>query len=270
MKRIRTARDSAREELFARLELQYKAGEYEEVEATARALAGVPRPPWRKRSLPQWQARTLATGVAVAHGRGAEVMTELEELIAELEPVDAEAHVLRLVVRNNRVTVLVGQERYEEAESEALGILREVTRLAHLTPLWKLELSALENLAAALCGQARFEEAEDIARGNLPRAEEPALAALHATLVHSLNGQGRYGEALAEARRCTPHQARKDSGRLDLVTAEALRGLGRRGEAEAAARRALTDCGRHLHPAHPRIREARALLARIAEEGPRP
>ncbi|MEV5998635.1 tetratricopeptide repeat protein [Streptomyces griseomycini] len=270
MKRIRTARDSAREELFARLELQYRAGEYEEVEAAARAFAAAPRPPWRKRPLPQWQARTLATGAAVAHGRGAEVMAELEALIAELKPADAEAHALRLVVRDNRVTVLVGQERYEEAEGEALGILREVTRLAHPAPLGKLELGALGNLAAALCGQARFDEAEEIARGNLPRAEEPALAALHATLVHSLNGQGRYEEALAEARRNTPHQARRDSGRLDLVTAQALRGLGRRGEAEAAARRALTDCGRHLHPSHPRIREARSLLARITEEGPRP
>ncbi|MFF1277403.1 tetratricopeptide repeat protein [Streptomyces marokkonensis] len=268
MKRIRTTRDSARRELFARLELRYRAGEYEEVEAAARALAAAPRSARRKRPLSGWQARTLATGVAVAHGRGAEVLGELETLIAELEPVNAEVHVLRLVVRNNRTAVLVGLERYGEAETEALGVLREITRLAHVTPLWKLELSALENLAGALCGQGRFEEAEEIARGNLPRAEEPSLAPLHATLVRSLNGQGRYEEALSEARGRTPHRSRKDSGRLDLVTAEALHGLGRRDEAEDVARRALADCEHHLHPAHPRIREARVLLARVTGSEP--
>ncbi|WP_254405384.1 tetratricopeptide repeat protein [Streptomyces sp. AC627_RSS907] len=266
---IRAARERGRRETFARLERKYRAGEYEEVEAEARALAAASRRhSRRRRPLPQWQARVLATGVAVAHGRGTEVLPELEALIDELEPVDPEAHVLRLIVRNNRVTVLNGQERYEDAETEALGILRDVTRLAHLTPLWRMELSALGALAVALCGQDRHEEAEAIARGNLPRAAEPALAGLHAVLVRSLNGQGRHEEALAEARRDPPHQDRRDSGLLDLVTAEALHGLGRRGEAEAAVRRALADCERHLHPAHPRIREARTLLGRVTGEGP--
>jgi hypothetical protein len=53
-----------------------------------------------------------------------------------------------------------------------------------------------------------------------------------------------------------------------MGTAVALHGLGRRSEAEAAVREALTDCERFLHPDHPRIREARTLLARITTEDP--
>ncbi|MFD5495416.1 hypothetical protein ACFYY3_08255 [Streptomyces sp. NPDC001812] len=53
-----------------------------------------------------------------------------------------------------------------------------------------------------------------------------------------------------------------------MGTAAALHGLGHRSEAEAAAREALADCERSLHPAHPRIREARTLLARITADDP--
>jgi hypothetical protein len=53
-----------------------------------------------------------------------------------------------------------------------------------------------------------------------------------------------------------------------MATAAALHGLGRRSEAEAAARQALNACEQFLHPAHPRIQEACALLARIAAEDP--
>ncbi|GGX20172.1 hypothetical protein GCM10010297_46840 [Streptomyces malachitofuscus] len=270
MKPIRTTRDSTRRKIFARLEDLFKQGEYEEVEATARALAEGARTGWRKRPLAERQARTLATMAAVAHGRQAEVLGELETLIAELEPVDAEAHVLRLVVRRNRAVVLTGQGRHEEAESEALAVLGDIARLAHLVPLTGLESSALEVLAGALCGQGRYEEAEATARGNLPRAADAAATALRATLVRSLNGQGKYEEALAESRGFAPPLARKDSGRLDLVTAEALLGLGRREEAEAGVRRALSDCEGRLHPAHPRFGEARALLARVTGEQPGP
>ncbi|GGV32678.1 tetratricopeptide repeat protein [Streptomyces griseoflavus] len=269
MKPIRRIREKERRELFARLEDRFRQGEYEEVEATARALAEGARRAWRKRPLPERQARTLATMVAVAHGRQAEVLGELETLIAELEPVDVETQVLRLVVRRNRLVVLSGLERYEEAEREALDILGEISRLAHLITLSKLELSALGLLAGALCGQGRFEEAEAIARGNLSRADDGA-AAPRVTLARSLNGQGRYEEALTEVRGVTPPRDRKDSGLLDLVTAEALLGAGRRAEAEAAVRRALADCERSLHPAHPRIGRARAVLARVTGEEPRP
>ncbi|MFE5260097.1 tetratricopeptide repeat protein [Streptomyces coelicoflavus] len=254
-----------RQDTLARLKSLYRAGRYEEAEAGARALASAPRG-FRRRPAPQWRARALATGTAVAHGRGSEVLAELETLIAELEPVVPEVHVLQLVVRSNRTVVLLGQERYEEAEAEALDILRGVTRLAHLTPLWRLELHVLDNLARALCGRGRHEEAEAIARGNLPRADERSVGALHATLVHSLNGQHRYEEALAVARRFTPAGERADSGRLDLVVGAALYGLGRRDEAEAAVRQALSDCERNLHPDHARTREARALLGAVTGE----
>lgn len=267
MKNIRTPREREREKTFARLAREYRAGAYEEVEAAARALAAAPRRSWRRtRPLPRWQALTLATGVAVVHGRGREVLPELEALIAEVEPVDAETDLLRLIVRNHRTLALIGEERHREAEAEALDVLRGTARVARLTALGTVEINALAHLAAALCGQGRHEEAEAIARGNLPRAEEAALSSLHATLVRCLSGRGRYAEALTEARRMAPPPTRRDSGQLDLVTAEALHGLGRSGEAREAAVRALADCERDLHPAHPRIREARALLARLAEE----
>ncbi|WP_399889744.1 hypothetical protein ACGH7X_28210 [Streptomyces sp. BBFR51] len=268
MTTIRTARDSEWGETFARLRAMAKQGRYEEVEAEARALAALPRRPWRRRP-PHWEARVLATGTAVMHGRGAEVLHELEALIAELAPADLNAQVLRLIARGNRVAALSGLRRYAEAETEALGILSELTRIAHRTPVWRLEVNTLVHLAAVLCGLARHEEAEAVARGNLPRAEGPAVAVLHATLARSLNGQGRCEEALAEVRRSLPRPPRYAGGYLDLVTAEALYGLGRRAEAEAAVRRALTDCEQQLHPAHPRIGEARALLARITGEEPR-
>jgi hypothetical protein len=268
VKSIRTPHERKREETFARLFDEFRAGAYEQVEAATRALAAIPPRPWRRgRPLPRWQALTLATGAAVAHGRGAEVLPELEALIAELEPVDVETELLRLMVRNHRTLVLLGEERHREAEAEALDVLRGTTRLARLTSLGTVEQIALSHLAAALCGQGRHEEAEAVVRGNLPRAEASVLSALHATLVRCLTGRGRYAEALTEARRFTPPPSRKDSGRLDLVTAEALHGLGRQGEAGEAARRALADCERNLHPAHPRIREARILLARITGDG---
>ncbi|MFF1295219.1 MULTISPECIES: hypothetical protein [unclassified Streptomyces] len=53
-----------------------------------------------------------------------------------------------------------------------------------------------------------------------------------------------------------------------MGTAAALHGLGHRSEAETAARQALTDCERSLHPEHPRLRQARTLLADITAGGP--
>lgn len=245
-----------------------KEGRYEEVEAEARALAALPRRPWRRRP-PHWEARVLATGTAVMHGRMAEALDELDTLIAELEPVGLNAQMLRLIARGNRVVALSGLRRYAEAETEALAVLGELTRIAHRAPVARLEVNTLGHLAAVLYGLARYEEAEAVARGNLPRADGPAVGVLHATLARSLNGQGRHEEALAELRRSLPQPPRYAGGYLDLVTAEALDGLGRRAEAEDAVRRALADCERQLHPAHPRTGEARALLARITGEEPR-
>ncbi|MFB6507425.1 tetratricopeptide repeat protein [Streptomyces sp. NPDC002466] len=145
-----------------------------------------------------------------------------------------------------------------------------MTRLAHLTEVWRIELAALGNPAEALCGQGRHKEAEAIARGNMPRAEGHTAAALRCVLVRSLNGQGRYEEALAEAHRLAPPSARAGSRSLGIVTATALHGLGRRTEAEAAARQALTACEQFLHRDHPRIQEARTLLARTTAEDPLP
>lgn len=53
-----------------------------------------------------------------------------------------------------------------------------------------------------------------------------------------------------------------------MVTATTQHGLGRRAEAEATARHALSACEQFLHPQHPRIREARALLVRVTAEDP--
>ncbi|MCX4586358.1 tetratricopeptide repeat protein [Streptomyces sp. NBC_01481] len=246
-----------------------EAGEYEEAEARARALAAAPRRVWGRSPMVVWLARALATAAAAAHGRGTEVLAEMETLIAELERAVGAERTLLLAVRGNRVSVLVDQGRHTEAEAEAQDILRGAARLALLTEVWRVEVSALASLAAALCGQDRYEEAEAIARGNLPRAEGNTAATLHRVLVRSLSGQGRHEEALAEAGRLTPLWVRAQCGTLSMATAAALHGVGRRSEAEAAARQALTACEQFLHPAHPRIQEARTLLARItATEDP--
>ncbi|WP_234436162.1 tetratricopeptide repeat protein [Streptomyces sp. NRRL S-813] len=248
----------------------YRDGEYEEAEAGARAIearAGrLRKRAWRLAV--GWHARSLATAAACAQGRGTQVLAELESLTAELEGMTGAGRALLLMVRSNRMLVLNSQGRYGEAETEGLDILRDLTRIKHLTSVSHTELCVLDNLVDALCGQDRHEEAEAVARGNLPRAEGGTLAALHCGLVISLNGQGRYQEALTEARRFVPLRDRSLTGRLGMGTAVALHGLGRRSEAEAAAREALEDCERSLFPDHPRIREARALLARVTGDDP--
>ncbi|MFI1719935.1 tetratricopeptide repeat protein [Streptomyces sp. NPDC020489] len=262
------SRESAAVDRLVRL---WQDGAYEELEAGARELqAQAGRLRGREQRL-VWEqcARAMATGAACALGRGARVLPELESLAAELRQTPGTAaQQLSLMVRSNRMVVLAEAGRHVEAEAEGLDILRGVTRLKHLAPVWDIELSVLDNLVAVLCVQGRHEEAEAIARGNLPRAEGASLAALHCGLVRSLSGQGRYEEALAEARRYTPPRVRAHSGGLDLATAEALHGLGRRDEAETVARRAVSDCERFLHPEHPRIPRARALLAEITGEDP--
>ncbi|MCX5035024.1 tetratricopeptide repeat protein [Streptomyces coelicoflavus] len=266
MTSIRTAQDSRWGETFDRLKAMTREGRYEEVEAEARALAALPRRPWRRRP-PHWEARVLATGAAVMHGRVAEALDELDTLIAELEPVGLNSRMLRLIARSSRVAALSGLRRYAEAETEANGVLRELNQIAHRAPVSALEINTLGHLAAVLYGLERHEEAEAVARGNLTRANGSAVAVLHATLARALNGQGRHEEALTEVRRDdVPQPPRYAAGYLDLVTAEALNGLGRREEAATSARRALTDCERELHPDHPRTPEARALLARVTGE----
>lgn len=264
-------RGSSREAAtLKQLHLLLREGRFEEAEAGARALeaeAGRLRRRGRGISV-AWHARTLATAVACAHGRGAQVLAELEALTAELSGTAGSGRRLLLVIRSNHMMALNSAGRYAEAEAEGLEVLRDLTRIKHLTPVWDIELCVLDNLVDALCGQARHEEAEAVARGNLPRAAGGTVAALHCGLVRSLNGQGRYDEALAEARRFTPGWDRALAGSLGMGTAVALHGLGRRGEAEAAVREALADCEKSLHPDHPRIPEARALLARLTSDGP--
>ncbi|MFG3062018.1 hypothetical protein ACGFYM_26065 [Streptomyces sp. NPDC048231] len=87
--------------------------------------------------------------------------------------------------------------------------------------------------------------------------------------MRSLNGQGRYEEALAESRQPTPPASRAGSGQSAMVVAAALHALGRRDEAEMMARQAVVTC-EQLHPTHPRIREARDLLAQITAGDPPP
>lgn len=261
---------SREEAALERLHQLWREGKYEEVEAGARALeaeSGRLRRRGRKLAV-AWRAKALATAASCAHGRGAQVLAELESLTAELNEMAGPGRALLLMIRSNHMLVLNSEGRYGEAEAEGLDILRDLTRLKHLAPVWDIELCVLDNLVDALCGQARYEEAEAIARGNLPRAEGSTVAALHCGLVHSLNGQGRYDEALTEALRFAPCWDRSQSGSLRIGTAVALHGLGRRSEAEAAVREALTDCERFLHPDHPRFREARMLLARITAGGP--
>ncbi|MBL3671326.1 hypothetical protein JL475_36585 [Streptomyces sp. M2CJ-2] len=243
---------------------------YEEAEAGARALEAASRRLRRRGwgTAVAWHARAVATAAACAHGRGAQVLTELESLTAELSGMVGPGRELLLMIRNNHMVALNQEGRHEEAEAEGLEVLRDLTRLKHLVPVWGIELCVLDSLVDALCGQARYEEAEAIARGNLPRAEGSTAAALHCGLIHSLNGQGRYREALTEARRFTPPRDRSQSGSLGMGTAVALHGLGHRSEAEAAVREALADCERSLHPDHPRIREARTLLTRITVGDP--
>ncbi|WP_338106465.1 tetratricopeptide repeat protein [Streptomyces coelicoflavus] len=266
MTSIRTARDGRWGETFARLKAMVREGRYEEVEAEARALAALPGRPWRRRP-PHWEARVLATGTAVMHGRVAEALDELDTLIAELEPVGLNSRMLLLIARSSRVAALSGLRRYAEAETEANGILRELNQIAHRAPVSALEINTLGHLSAVLNGLDRHEEAEAVARGNLTRANGSAVAVQHTTLARALNGQGRHEEALAEVRQDgVPQPPRYAAGYLDLVTAEALNGLGRREEAATSARRALADCERELHPDHPRIPEARDLLARVTGE----
>ncbi|MFF0792722.1 tetratricopeptide repeat protein [Streptomyces spiralis] len=263
----RRSRDVA---ALERLHELFRDGEYEKAEAGARAIeARAGR--LRKRAwglAVGWHARGLATAAACAQGRGTQVLAELESLTAELEGMTGSGRALLLMVRSNRMLVLNGQGRCSEAETEGLDILRGLTRIKHLTSVSHIELCVLDNMVDALCGQDRYEEAEAVARGNLARAEGGTLAALHCGLVNSLNGQGRYQDALAEARRSVPVRDRSLSGRLGMGTAVALHGLGRRSEAEAAAREALEDCERSLYPDHPRIREARELLARVTAGDP--
>lgn len=261
---------SSQREVLGRIQRLLEAGRFEQAEAEARALATSPRTRGGDPALVLRLARSLAAGAAVAHGRGAEMLPELDTLITELEQTVGADRQLLLMVRSNRAAVLVQQDRHTEAEAEALAILRGTTRIAHLAKTWTIELNALTNLAAALNGQGRYEEAEAIARGNLPQADGPTAAFLHRALVRSLNGQSRYAEALAEARQYTAPEGRTASGTLEIVTAGALHGLGRRDEAQSTARQALTACERFLHPAHPRIKEARTLLAHIIAEGPAP
>ncbi|MGW4789869.1 tetratricopeptide repeat protein [Streptomyces sp. NPDC004230] len=257
--------------VFRGLLEQFGTGEYEEVEARAKALADRPRRVfWNRSPEPVWMAKTFALTAAVLHGRREHVLPELEALTEALQQTSGNGRTLLLVVRVNRAVVLLGQERYADAESEAAGILREVTRLAHLTQVADIELSALACLAEALCGQRRFEEAEAVARGNLSRATENRAASLRSLLVRCLNGQGRYEEALAESRQPTPPASRAGSGQSAMVIAAALHGLGRRDEAEVMARQSLYECEQFLHATHPRIREARDLLTHITAAGPPP
>ncbi|MFJ3222612.1 tetratricopeptide repeat protein [Streptomyces sp. NPDC086783] len=245
-----------------------KADRYEEVEVRARALATTPHRNGGRDAMTVWLARTFAASAAVLHGRGEEVLPELDALSAELAHTSGTDRTVLLVNRVSRATVLIRLERYTEAEAEVSDVLRAVTRLAHLTDVWDVELSALSCLAEVLCALGRYEEAEAVARGNLPRAKGSRATSLRCLLAQSLNGQGRYEEALAECRAPTAPVSRAGTGYLDMVTAAALHGLGHRGEAETAARQALDDCERLLHPSHPRIGKIRALLADITAEEP--
>lgn len=196
----RRVREAAALEALQQL---HREGKYEEAEAGARALEEQARR-LRRRSrglVVGWYAKALATVAACVHGRGTQVLDELESLIAELRRMDGPERVLLLTVRSNRMLVLNDAGRHREAEAEGLDILRDVTRLKHLAPVWRLELCVLDNLVVALCGQGRYEEAEAIARGNLPRAE----GGNSRCSAHRLGAQPERAEAVRRsAHRGTP------------------------------------------------------------------
>ncbi|WP_257584176.1 hypothetical protein [Streptomyces sp. TLI_146] len=251
----------------------YAAEEFEQAEEGARFVAAMPPVRGSDHELASWLARALAVTAALTHGRGEEVLPEVEALITDLTRAPGAGPTLQallLTLRAHRVEILIQTERHEEAEAEARTVLRAAVRLAHLAEVWEVELLTLAKLAAALNAQGRHEEAEAVARGNLPRADERRAGAFHRALASSLNGQGRYEEALAETREPAAAGGRAAGGAVDVLAATALDGLGRRKEAEAAARQAVSACARSLHPAHPRNREARALLARLTAEDPTP
>ncbi|MEV0094578.1 tetratricopeptide repeat protein [Streptomyces sp. NPDC050738] len=258
----------SQEAVFDELDVQFREGEYEKVEAGARAMAAAPRSHRSRGPAVDRLAGTMAVTTAIAHGHGGEVLAEVEAQIVDLERTVGAWRMLLVMARANRTAILVGQKRYAEAEAEAGVVLRESGRLARLDGREKAELSALAGLAKALCGQGRYEEAHAIAAGNLPRAQGRTAFALRSALVHSLSGLGRHEEALAEAGRFPSDGSRAESGSPEIATATALYGLGRRSEAEAMARQALALCEQRLHPDHPRTEEARALLRRITAGDP--
>ncbi|MFF7205477.1 tetratricopeptide repeat protein [Streptomyces sp. NPDC008141] len=261
----RTGVSRAQKVVLNRIQDLLRARRYEEAEAEARAAEARRG---RKSLMWVWLTKSMALAAGIAHGRGAELEAELDALIAELDQAEGADRSLLLAVRTIRAALLVDQGQYPQAEAEARHILRGATRLAHLTEVWDVELSALDSLADALCGQGRYEEAEAIARGNMSRAQGHRAAGFQCALVRSLNGQGRFEEALAETRLMAQDGPRAGCGIQDMVTATTLHGLGRRTEAEAAARQALSACEQFLHPKHPRIGEARTLLARVTAEDP--
>ncbi|MCF2435577.1 hypothetical protein LV779_17585 [Streptomyces thinghirensis] len=194
------------------------------------------------------------------------MLSELDALIAELEPVGLNSQMLRLIARSNRVIALSGLRRYAEAETAALGILSELTRIAHRAPVAGLELNTLEHLATALCGLGRHEEAEAVTACNLTRASGPAAGVLYTTLARSPE---RPGPLRGGAGRGPAGCAAAAPLRLRVPGSGHRRGPVRPGapsEAGTAVRRALTDCERRLHPAHPRYRGAGDLLGRITGE----
>lgn len=251
------------------------ANEYEEAESAARTLAARRRRLWDRGPEQEALFRLAGLAAAVLHGRGEEVLPELDSLAAEFKRSNSVGRPVLLLLRITRTAALLGEERYTEVESEASGILREVTRLAHMVPVADAEFFALTYLTRALCGQGRFEEAETIARGNLSCATGDSADRWRVLLMRSLNGQHRYEEALAESiQPAVPLPlvglGRREGGKAErgLVTATALHGLGRHREAEVMTRQTLDQKAQLHHPRHPGIRELRELLARITAASP--
>lgn len=102
---------------FRSLLEQLGTGDYEGVVARAQTLAGRPRRVWDRRPEPVWPARTFALTAAVPHGRREHVLPELEALTAELQHTTGGDRTMLLVARTNRAVVLLGEERYAEAEA---------------------------------------------------------------------------------------------------------------------------------------------------------
>ncbi|MGX1541200.1 hypothetical protein [Streptomyces adustus] len=123
--------------VFDRISDLYEAGEFEEAEAEARALAAAPRvrggDPW----LVPWLAMSSACTAAIAHGQGAQVLPELEAMIAAAAHMD-EVRRLAPVGRAGSgaaglatATALCGLGRRSEAEAAARSALAACEQFLH-------------------------------------------------------------------------------------------------------------------------------------------
>ncbi|WP_432167923.1 tetratricopeptide repeat protein [Streptomyces sp. bgisy031] len=245
----------------------YKAGQYAEAEAEARAVA---------RSLPRADSyaplalsiAALATG---AQGRHADAVATYDEALPTFGRIFGVHHWQTLKLRSDRAQELAALGRHAECEAECAAVARTADRGAG-PEMQELAAATRNGLVFALNAQGRHPEAEALARKALAAHPEPDRLSLvlRLGLARSLNGQARHQEAMAEAdraddlRRSLPEEHRRpETGAVELAVATALLGLRRGTEARLRAAAAHDACLASFGPDHRRTVEARVLLDRI-------